>query len=105
MSRTYRKRKAQWKFEVYDYVRVENSYTYEKIIIKKDSVEYSKQKAKFHKDGKEHFDSVPGWFVNLYCQRSFRQNTKKHINQWIRNPEKSTELFPEFIKDAGWYWY
>jgi hypothetical protein len=105
MSRTYRRKKDNGYnyFEAYDYVWVNGIYL--KQYYSKGSVEYKKEKAKFHSDRQMYGGGVPSWFVNLFCERAHRGQTKREIQRWMNNPENYEAMVPEFIRDAGWkYW-
>lgn len=104
MSKTCRRKNAQWAITDYVWDYDSNGH-FRKIFIEKDSKDYKKIKADFHRDSDKFFSSVPSWFVTLYCEKSFRQKTKQIIIKWTKNPDESGCMIPEFIRDAGWLYY
>lgn len=106
MSKTYRRKKDNGynSFAPYDYVWTNEGYL-QKQYHSKGSVEYKKEKAKYHSDKKIYGTGVPSWFVNLYCERALRGKTKREIKKWMDDPKNYEAMVPEFIRDAGWkYW-
>lgn len=104
MSRTYRRKNDQWDIRAYDW-DYNNAGHFTKIFVEKDSKEYGKIKADFHRDHRRFLSGVPSWFVTLYREKSFRQKTKQVIYHWTKSPNDDGCVAPEFIKDAGWYYY
>lgn len=104
MSRTYRRKKDGWNIPSYEYVCSPGTYVLIKKSLDKSSEEYKINKIKYHQDKERYFNSVPSWFVNLYCERKLRRESKKAIDRWIKNPEKDC-LLPLYVKDAGWKYY
>ena len=103
MSRTYRRKNDQWGMHAYDW-SYDNGYL-NKVFVEKNTKEYSKIKADFHRDHRRFLAGVPSWFVTLYREKPFRQKTKQIIFHWKKSPNDDGCIIPEFIKDAGWYYY
>lgn len=110
MSRTYRRKNANWdlKWDLHDWVREESYYggSYLKSVqISQGNPEYKKIVNRYHSDKDRYGNAVPSWFVNLYCERSMRRITRHEIRKWMNNPENHEVMVPEFIRDAGWKYY
>lgn len=103
MSRTYRRKNDLWDLRAYDW---DYSAGYlRKYYIERNSKKYFKAKADFHRDHHRYGSGVPSWFVNLYCEKPFRQKSKQQIINWTKNPVENDCILPKFRKDAGWmYW-
>lgn len=108
MSRTYRRKNATWDMRSYDWDYLENKeghLFFAQINHSPDSPEYKKEKVKFHRDGKRYGSSVPGWYVNLFHQRPFRQQSKREIQKWMNCPDNHECLPPVYRRSAGYdYW-
>lgn len=104
MSRTYR-RKNDFGYgfsEPYDYVWVNDCYLV-KNYYEPGSKKYKEEKSKFHRDSKRYGGGVPSSFVNV-LERSFRGNTKKELQNWIKD-ENHEVMVPQFRHTAGWYYW
>lgn len=104
MSRTYRRKKDSWAVKNYEYVVVPGTYSWIKEYLSYDDERYKKSVIEFHKDKDRYFNSVPGWFVNLYCERSLRRKSNRAVKKWMNNCETDL-LLPKYVKDAGWKYY
>lgn len=104
MSRTYRRKNLPLPYWVAEeLVRVENSYRFEWVWRSPNSKEYKKDVAKHYSDtGTHRFkEPGPGWFRNLWTERPQRRESKKILNQYIRNPDLEVMLLP---KNPLEYW-
>lgn len=104
MSRTYRRKKDKWAIHRYVYVHVPGTYTFIKEYLSVDDERYKKNVIYFHKDTDKYFNTVPSAFVNLFCERKLRRQSKIEINKWIKNPELDC-ILPPYVKDAGRKYY
>lgn len=104
MSRTYRRKKDTWNLPKYEYILVPGTFVFIEKTLDKSSDKYKREKMKYHQDKDKYFNSVPSWFVNLYCERKLRRDTKNAIRNWISRPDKDC-LIPKFIRDAGHKYY
>ncbi len=103
MSRTYR-RKNGWDNPTYDFSYEINGFV-QKIYYSKNSKEYHLAQVKYHRDNSNYRKSAPHWFVNLFCERKLRQQSKQELKKWLKNPNEIEPMVPLFIRDAGWkYW-
>jgi hypothetical protein len=104
MSRTYRRKNDQWDIRAYDWGYDDDGH-FTKIFVEKNSKEYKKIKADFHRDHDRFLSGVPSWFVTMFREKPLRRKTKQIIVHWMKNPVEDGCVIPEFIKDAGWYYY
>jgi hypothetical protein len=99
MSRTYRRKNSE-KFQAYEYVWIGDDVV--KWFYDKNSADYRRAKKKYQSDKKivGSGQGVPSWFVNLYCERSLRNSTKKELHQWKKNDNYEV-MVPQFVRNAG----
>ena len=83
MSRTNRRKNTQWNipkpYELEWEIDKYGKKFLNTIYYSKDSIKYKKAISYYHSDKKLYGSGVPGWFVNLYCERKLRNETKQAI--------------------------
>lgn len=108
MAKTIRRKNAKWTMFIdYDLIEVESRYGgvyYERKYIDQSDKRYKKMWKVFHSDKEVYGSGVPGWFVNLYFQRTDRRNAKNELRKACLDQNYEV-ILPEYRKSAGYDWY
>lgn len=111
MSRTYRRKNALYEFHqgldyglYYGYIFDLDDNNIHSTRLDKKSKQYKKALKNYLSDKPKYRSSVPSWFVNMFCERTLRRQTKHAIYQYTKNIHTEV-LLPKYVHDAGWHYY
>lgn len=100
MSRTYRRKEGKGRFDFFskafvcsDLEHIDGG-SWEFVPLPADSKEYRVRSAMYHSDATttRFKEPGPGWFRNLFCERSQRREAKLELHKFMLNPEHEVLL-------------
>jgi hypothetical protein len=101
MSRTYRQKEGRKYFNFYAKLffcsewKMSEHGCREDFPYAKNSREYLRSSALFHRDGGSDSHNGPHWFINLYCERGQRREARRELGKFLLDQNHEVSLLPK----------